>query len=52
MDSVCEENVQTLQKDYKDKLNELEVIQKTSIQQMWLNELDILEQELLKQSKK
>ena len=43
MDSVCEENVKSLQKDYKDKLDELELIQKTTIQQMWLNELIYLE---------
>jgi DNA topoisomerase-2 len=43
MDSVCEENVKTLQKDYKDKLSELDIIQNTTIQQMWLNELIYLE---------
>ena len=43
MDSVCEENVKSLQKEYNDKLSELELIQKTTIQQMWLNELIYLE---------
>jgi DNA topoisomerase-2 len=43
MDSVCEENVKSLQKEYNDKLAELELIQKTTIQQMWLNELIYLE---------
>jgi DNA topoisomerase-2 len=43
MDSVCEENVVSLKKDYDDKCKELEEIKATSIQQMWINELMHLE---------
>jgi hypothetical protein len=43
MDSVCEENVVSLKKDYDDKCKELEEIKATTIQQMWINELMHLE---------
>jgi hypothetical protein len=43
MDSVCEENVATLKKEYDDKLKELDDIKNTSIQTMWLKELSHLE---------
>ena len=43
MDSVCEENVAYLKKEYEDKLKELEDIKNTTIQQMWIKELDNLE---------
>jgi DNA topoisomerase-2 len=45
MDSVSEENVEKLLKDHKRKLAELDKIMATSIQQMWLQELAVLEQE-------
>jgi DNA topoisomerase-2 len=48
MDSVSEENVEKLNKDHKDKSDELQRIKETSEQQMWLYELENLEQEYLK----
>ena len=43
MDSVCEENVAYLKKEYEDKLKELEDIKNTTIEQMWIKELTNLE---------
>ena len=45
MDSVSEENVDKLNKNHKDKSDELQRIQETTEQQMWLSELEHLEQE-------
>ena len=45
MDSVSEENVEKLLKEHHDKQDELERINATTIEQMWLSELDILENE-------
>jgi DNA topoisomerase-2 len=45
MDSVTEENVNKLFNDHKNKEMELFNIKNTSIHQMWLNELEILEKE-------
>ena len=45
MDSVSEENVEKLLKDYETKEVELNIIKETTIQQMWLSELEILENE-------
>ena len=45
MDSVSEENVDKLLKDHHSKLDELDRIKSTTIQQMWLSELEILENE-------
>ena len=45
MDSVSEENVEKLVAEHKTKSAELERIKNTTIQQMWLTELDILENE-------
>ena len=45
MDSVSEENVDKLNREHKDKSDELQRIKETSVQQMWLSELDNLEQE-------
>ena len=42
MDSVTQENVNKLMKERGDKEAELEQIKNTTIQQMWLNELDVL----------
>jgi len=47
MDSVTEENVEKLTKDYDEKNKELEYIQKITIHQMWLQELDQLETEYI-----
>ena len=46
MDSVSEENVKTLKKEYDTKQKELAKLQKTTIQQMWLEELKVLEESL------
>ena len=45
MDSVSEENVEKLLKDHERKQAELAQIMATSIEQMWLQELCVLEQE-------
>jgi DNA topoisomerase-2 len=45
MDSVSEENVDKLNREHKDKSDTLERIKETSIQQMWLSELQELEHE-------
>jgi DNA topoisomerase-2 len=45
MDSVSEENVDKLLKDHHSKQDELDRIKATTIQQMWLSELEILENE-------
>jgi DNA topoisomerase-2 len=45
MDSVSEENVEKLMKEHHEKQDELERIKSTTIQQMWLSELEILENE-------
>jgi len=45
MDSVCEENVEKLLKEHLTKQDELDRIKSTTIQQMWLSELEILEHE-------
>ena len=39
MDSVCKENVEKLMKEHENKKAELEGIQSSSIEQMWLKEL-------------
>jgi DNA topoisomerase-2 len=46
MDSVSEENAERLLKDRDGKEKELVIIQSTSIENMWLNELDVLKQYL------
>jgi DNA topoisomerase-2 len=48
MDSVSEENVDKLNKEHKDKSDELQRIKDMTEQQMWLKELDNLSQEYLK----
>jgi DNA topoisomerase II len=45
MDSVSEENVEKLLKEHHAKQDELERIKETTIETMWLSELDILEHE-------
>jgi DNA topoisomerase-2 len=45
MDIVSEENVEKMLKEHKEKENELERIKSTTIEQMWLLELAILENE-------
>jgi DNA topoisomerase-2 len=45
MDSVSEENVEKLLKDHHGKQVELERVKSTTIQQMWLSELESLENE-------
>jgi DNA topoisomerase-2 len=45
MDSVSDENVEKLVAEHRTKSTELERIKNTTIQQMWLTELDILENE-------
>jgi DNA topoisomerase-2 len=45
MDSVSEENVEKLMNEHHEKQDELERIKSTTIEQMWLSELEILEHE-------
>ena len=45
MDSVSEENVEKMLNEHKEKENELERIKSTTIEQMWLSELETLENE-------
>jgi DNA topoisomerase-2 len=47
MDSVTEENVEKLNKEYGNKETELETIKTTSVNKMWLNELENLSQEYI-----
>ena len=46
MDSVTEENVTRLFNEHKQKSDELEILQKRTIQEMWLSELEDLQKEL------
>jgi hypothetical protein len=46
MDSVSEENVKTLKKEYDTKQKELSKLQKMTIEEMWISELNILEETL------
>ena len=48
MDSVTEENIQRLENEQQNKQHELDIIKNTSIQNMWINELEKLETEYLK----
>ena len=47
MDSVTEENVEKLNKEHGNKQAELEIIKKTTINKMWLNELDELKKQYI-----
>ena len=48
MDSVTEENVFKMNKEKDDKESELHIVKTTSIQQMWVHELNVLEEEYFK----
>ena len=48
MDSVTEENVAKLSKQYAEKQNQLSALEATTIEQMWTEELDALEVEYTK----
>ena len=48
MDSVTEENVASIMKDKDNAVKELELLRKTSLEKMWLTELDNLEKEYIK----
>ena len=45
MDSVSEENVEKMLNEHKEKADELDRIKSTTIEEMWLSELEILENE-------
>jgi DNA topoisomerase-2 len=47
MDSVTEENVERLNKERGDKETELETIRSTTINKMWLHELDVLKEQYI-----
>lgn len=43
--SLSNENMKKLKEEYENKINELELTTNTTVEQMWLNELDALEKE-------
>jgi hypothetical protein len=43
MDSVTNENVDKLRKERDETMKELEVLRQTTLEQMWMRELDTLE---------
>jgi hypothetical protein len=43
MDSVTSENVEKLRNERDETLRELEVLKQTTLEQMWLRELDVLD---------
>jgi DNA topoisomerase-2 len=45
MNSVSAENVQKIMQDHETKVAELQCLQATTVEQMWLSELDVLEKE-------
>ena len=45
MDCVSEENVDKLEKEYRNKTDELNRVRSTTIQDMWSSELIVLEKE-------
>jgi DNA topoisomerase-2 len=45
MDSVSEENVEKLKAEFQDKQNKYNDLETTHIQDMWMNELEILDKE-------
>lgn len=47
MDSVTEDNVQKLMNDHNNKINELHIVKSTTINQMWLDELNILKDQYI-----
>ena len=47
MDSVTEENVDRLNKEQRGKEHELEIVKSTTINKMWLNELEILKEQYI-----
>lgn len=47
MDSVTEENVASIMKDRDNAVKELELLRKTTLEKMWLSELDNLEKEYI-----
>lgn len=48
MNSVTQEKVEQLEKQYNTKKMELDILREITIQQMWFKELDILENEYIK----
>ena len=46
MDSVTEENVVKLMKEFEENKQHLDKLQKTTKHQMWIEDLDALEKEL------
>jgi hypothetical protein len=47
MDSVTEENVDKLNREHDNKVMELETIKSTTINKMWLNELETLKEQYI-----
>jgi DNA topoisomerase-2 len=51
MDSVTNENVELLEKEHNDTKTELDVLNKTTLEQIWMEELNVLEGEYSKYKK-
>ena len=51
MDSVSEENVEKINREFLENQKQLEIIQSTTIETMWLKELEILEKEYIEYRK-
>ena len=45
MDSVCNENVEKINKDHEEKMLEYNILKQTTLEQMWHNDLDELRSE-------
>ena len=52
MNSVTQEHVESLQREHRDTTHELQELQGTSLEQMWLNELEIFDNEYTKYQQK
>jgi DNA topoisomerase-2 len=51
MDSVTAENVERLRKERDETIRELEVLKQTTLEQMWMRELDTLESKYVQYKK-
>ena len=51
MDSVTLENVDKLRKERDDVMKELEVLRQTTLEQMWMRELETLEEKYVQYKK-
>jgi DNA topoisomerase-2 len=52
MNSVTQEHVESLQREHRDTSHELRELQATTLEQMWLHELDVFDNEYVKYQQK